>query len=309
MTQLDVRRPEWIAPFLGGVAAAAPARALLPDATGHAVLVDLAHGRRLWRSAAPMRPLALNGELAFGLMLGPARVVALDTASGVERWSSAPLPWPLWASSTAQVGGVVGASDVLAGWAARATRDMGDQGDKGDLAGARDDGDAPESGDKDHAHADLLLVWQLRRPAAGMQRDLPPDHETGACRIARSDGSIMLLDDAPALADDAAKRAARAEHIESLDPCVLAQQRFHGMRYALALRPAGAAAGAARMLVLEAWPDPRSDRVVANDPASQSGSEATAEPANATARGALWQCLLDDSPVPRRTPKPLPPRH
>lgn len=294
MTQLDVRRPEWIAPFLSGVAAAAPARALLPDATGHAVLVDLAHGRRLWRSAAPMRPLALNGELAFGHRLGPARVVALDTASGVERWSSAPLPWPLWVSPTAQAGGAVGASDVLAGWATSATRD---------------DSGAPESGDKGHAPADLLLVWQLRRPAAGMQRDVPPDHETGACRIARGDGSIMLLDDAPALADDAARRGARAEHIESLDPCVLAQQRFHGLRYALALRPAGAAAVEARMLVLEAWPDPRPERTVTNDPALESASEADAEPATATAHAALWQCLLDDSPVPRRTPKPLPPHH
>lgn len=263
--------PRWIAPFLGGVAVAALARALLRDAAGHAVLVDLAQGQRLWRSAEPMQPLALDGEFAFGLAFGPARVAALDAASGVERWRSEPLPWPGWASSSAQAAGLDGASDLQAGWAAR---------------------------EEGHERADLLLAWRLRRPASGMQRAVPSGEGRGACHIARADGSIMQLDDAGALADHAAASVVVAEAIESSDPAVLAQQQFRGVRYALAQRPAGAEAGEAGealSIVLEAVPTATPELPVPTDPAST------------PARRAGWQCVLDDSPAPRRMPGPPPP--
>ena len=64
-----------------------------------------------------------------------------------------------------------------------------------------------------------------------------------------SDGSIVPLADTAALADDHAASAVTADAIESADPAVLAQQQFHGMRYALAQRPVGAAGKALNVVL------------------------------------------------------------
>jgi len=222
---------QWITPFLRGVASAVPARALLNDAAGRGVLIDLDHGRRLWRSVAPLRPLALDAALAWALEAAPMRVVALDAVSGKPRWRSAPLPWPTWAAASAQAAGLGGASTLHAGWA--------------DADGL---GSPP-------GLSDLLLVWRLRQPSGGMKRAAPSAAVQGACRIARADGSVLPWEGASAAADDAGVLSAHAQVLESADPAVLAQEQHQNWRYALVQHAVGAAGAAdpqALQLMLEA---------------------------------------------------------
>lgn len=219
--------PRWIGPFLGGVADDDHRRALLRDASGHLVLVDLAGGGRPWRSAEPLWPLALDADRAYALRFGPPEVVALEAAGGAERWRSAPLDWPAWAAGAAEAAGLGGASDLHVAW-------WGD--------------------------AQLLLAWRLRRPAGAAQRRPAAASPHGACRIACTDGTVEPLE--PGTADDLLAQAAAWSDDEagaaagSDDPAVLAQRTVRGVRYALAHRPAGDGAPGRMQRVVEADPVP-----------------------------------------------------
>jgi len=188
----------WPRPFLGGVADVLGHRAIRRDAEGRLVALNLDEGRLLWRSAMPLQPLLVAGELALGLALAPPRVLALSLVGASDAppvWTSAKLPWPDWAATTS------------------------------DETGFDLELDAARIGDA------VALAWQLRRrytggapPGKGRARPAPV---SGACAVALSDGRILPALPLPARpADDAP-----AEAVD--DPGVLAEQRLGAATYRL----------------------------------------------------------------------------
>jgi|GEM_PF-2419313 len=207
-----MNQPVWAQAFPGGVADADLQHALVRSARGPLVALRLADGQVLWRSGQALRPLLLGQGLVFGLALGapigtssasaPAQacVVALVLhEAGIERWRSAPLPWPEWA---AQGGAPADSLAVQAGWLA----------------------------DR------IVLRWRLQPlyrggAAPGPSRTKSPAAH-GCCLLDAASGA---LHGAPAGVDDFTVQAPPQEPCD--DPCVMAQQVLGGVRYRLQQTP------------------------------------------------------------------------
>jgi hypothetical protein len=185
----------WAAPFPAGVVAPSARYALIRDASGRVLVVGLGDGALLWRSQQSLKPLLIDDELCLGLAMQPPCVWA-HALDGAQRWRSALLPWPEWLAREAEAE-LPSTCDLRAAWLGNGA---------------------------------ASLWWTLRRPSGGGAGRGPRAADngvTGACRFARADGTITLV-------DAATLRPPEQTSAEpSNDPQVLAQHRIGSVRYAL----------------------------------------------------------------------------